>query len=222
MQKIRRPKTLKAQAYEFILEAILNHTMETETIYSEQWIADKFQISRTPVREALLQLREENLIEVLPNRGVIIKPLTMESAKNVFQTRIAIEGYCAAYMAMHAQEENVQNLIKKMYVDLEHWIKDYDRNAEMQMHIDIIEYCGNPEFIAQFNRLRTKIDIFWDSLFDVEGRKEETYGEHKKIIDAIRSGDDVAAYRAIAEHMHFTQKVLERSPLFSGKSEKQD
>ena len=69
--EIRKPISLKKQAYEAIRTAVLQRELKRNLIYSEQWFADRFQISRTPVREALLQLRNEGLIEVLPNRGVI-------------------------------------------------------------------------------------------------------------------------------------------------------
>ena len=102
---IKKSASLKTQAYDSIREAVINHTININEIYSEKWFADNFQISRTPVREALLQLRSEGLIEVLPNRGVIVKPMTMKDAKDIYQTRIMVESFCASYLAQHSKEE---------------------------------------------------------------------------------------------------------------------
>ena len=96
----KTPKaTLKERAYASIRDAIINRQIRRDMIYSEQWFAEKFGVSRTPVREALLQLRNEGLVDVIPNRGMIIRNLTMDDAKHLFQMRGASEGFCAAHLA---------------------------------------------------------------------------------------------------------------------------
>ena len=85
--------SLKAQVYEYLKQAIINGDLKVGEIYSEQYFADKLSISRTPVREAILQLQHENMVEVKANRGIIVKPLLLDEIKKIIETRLAIEGY---------------------------------------------------------------------------------------------------------------------------------
>ena len=84
--------SLKAQVYEYLKQAIINGDLKVGEIYSEQYFADKLSISRTPVREAILQLQHENMVEVKANRGIIVKPLLLDEIKKIIETRLAIEG----------------------------------------------------------------------------------------------------------------------------------
>ncbi len=117
--EIRRSATLKEQAYQAILDGIVSQKIQRGQIYSEQWFADSFQISRTPVREALLQFRLEGLMEVLPNRGVKVRTFSRQDALNTFQLRAAIEGFCAANLARHHQEPEARLSLRRIGESLE-------------------------------------------------------------------------------------------------------
>ena len=91
--------SLKAQVYEYLKQAIINGDLKVGEIYSEQYFADKLSISRTPVREAILQLQHENMVEVKANRGIIVKPLLLDEIKKIIETRLAIEGYSSSILA---------------------------------------------------------------------------------------------------------------------------
>lgn len=212
---IQKAKTLKVQAYESIRDAIISKQIQQDQIYSEQWFADSFQISRTPVREALLQLRTEGLIEVLPNRGVIVKPMTLSDAYYLYQMRIAIEGFCSSYLAVHRDEERARQAITHVEVLLESCHRNFNREIEMEFHTEIIRFTGNQEFLAQYDRMRTRMDVYWSELVRAESRKEEIYHEHKKILDAIQAGDAFGAVQASTDHIMTIFYKLRESQLFS-------
>lgn len=211
--KIRKPISLKKQAYEAIRTAVLQRELKRDLIYSEQWFADRFQISRTPVREALLQLRNEGLIEVLPNRGVIIKPVTYEDAKNICHMRAAIEGYCSAYLAKHAHEESGIEALKRVETVLERCHKDFNYADELQFHLEIIQYTKNPEFIDQFSRMRTKIDVFWNEIAGKENRHAEIYAEHKAILNCMKAGEPDQAREASERHLMIILEKIQQGDL---------
>ena len=83
----------KEQIYQYLKEAIIKGDLKPGEIYSEQQFADKLNVSRTPVREAILQLKSEDLVEIYNNRGLGIKPLTEADLEQIIQARIAIENY---------------------------------------------------------------------------------------------------------------------------------
>ena len=103
--------SLKAQVYEYLKQAIINGDLKVGEIYSEQYFADKLSISRTPVREAILQLQHENMVEVKANRGIIVKPLLLDEIKKIIETRLAIEGYSSSILAKNLTTKEGKNLI---------------------------------------------------------------------------------------------------------------
>lgn len=213
--EIRKPASLKRMAYESIRTSVLQRQLKRNVIYSEQWFADKFKISRTPVREALLQLRTEGLIDVLPNRGVIIHPLTLQDATDICHMRAAIEGYCSAYLAQHTQEPEAQKALERVKTVLERCRQNFNYEDELQFHLEIIQYSGNREFLASFNRMRTKIDVFWNEAAGGENRHTEIYYEHKAILDSIKSGDVLGARDANERHLEIVLEKLQQGDLLS-------
>lgn len=211
--ELRKPISLKKQAYAAIRTAVIERRLKRDLIYSEQWFADQYQVSRTPVREALLQLRDEGLIEVLPNRGVIIKPITVEDAKNICHMRAAIEGYCSAYLAEHAHEPDGIEALKRIETVMERCHENFNYADELQFHLEIIQFTKNPEFVNQFNRMRTKIDLFWNDVSAKENRPQEIYTEHKAILDAMKAGDAAAARRASEQHLMIIFAKLQQGDL---------
>lgn len=212
--EIRKPVSLKKQTYEAIRTAILQRELDRDMIYSEKWFADRFEISRTPVREALLQLRDEGFVEVLPNRGVIIKPLTLEDATNIYHMRAAIEGYCTAYLARHATEKSGIETLKRVEVLLEKCRENFNYTDEMQFHLEIIQYTKNVEFIKLYSRMRSKIDVFWNEVVN-EDRPDEIYEEHKAILDAMKAGDADGARKASERHLMIILERLQQGDLLT-------
>ena len=216
---IKKPISLKKQAYEAIRTSVLQRELERDLIYSEQWFADRYQISRTPVREALLQLRDEGLIEVVPNRGVIVKPLTLEDAVDIYHMRAAIEGYCSAYLAEHAAEESGREALKRVETVLEKCRKNFNYTDEMQFHLEIIQFTKSKEFIKQYNRMRAKMDVFWNEVSASADRPAEIYVEHKAILEAMKAGDALEARRASDRHLRIIHERLQQGDLLNPSGE---
>jgi DNA-binding GntR family transcriptional regulator len=217
---IQKPISLKVQAYESIKDAILSKEIKHGSIYSEQWLADFFQISRTPVREALLQLRAEGLIEVLPNRGFTLKSVTLMDARIIYQTRIAIEGYCAAYLALHVSQPDATQTLDRIEEMIERCHNNFNSSDEMGFHIEVIKYTNNPVFMQTFTHMRAKIDVFWVEIISRENRMEEVYHEHKRILTCMREGDACGAYQASVDHLNRTYEHIRQTNIFGSSDEK--
>ena len=211
--KVRRPTSLKKQAYDAIRNAVLQQELRRDLIYSEQWFADQLQISRTPVREAILQLNSEELVDVLPNRGIVIKSPSLADARNVYQMRAAIEGYCSAHLARNARKEDALRALERIHTVLERCHENFNYEDELQFHMEIIQYTDNPEFISQFKRMRNKIDILWNEVANQANRHGEVYEEHKAIYELMCAGDAAGAREASERHMRITFEKVQRGNL---------
>ena len=128
----------------------------------------------------------------------------MEDARNVFQTRAAIEGYCASYMACRAGEEETRYSLDLIRARIQRCHEYFNHDDEMFIHEEIIRFCGNPLFEMQFRQLLTRINIFWWDVIQRENRREEVYREHSAIIQRISEGDGPGAYQASLDHNRIT------------------
>lgn len=206
-------ESLKEVAYRKIKKAIFNDELECDTIYSGQYFADRFNMSRTPVREALLQLEEENLIEIRPNRGIIIKKLDNKTLLDLSQMRSMIDGFCAAYLAENITSIDALLTIKKLKDIIgaqEAFLRENEDNTretsekwyalDADFHNTIVDYAGNKyirDSIADIGDYITYIALVTAGIQD---RKEESVEENRKIVEAIESGDSLAAFQSASHH----------------------
>lgn len=209
---IQRSDSLKAQAYKIIKDDMLAGRIDRETVYSEQWFATRLQISRTPVREAILQLRNEGLIEALPNRGIRIKKISIEEARSLSQMRIAIEGYSAFYLAEHIGEAKFQKAVENLEKIIAKSQKEYNRINGIQFHQEMVDCICNSDFSKQYKAMRAKIDLFWDQCSHLDNRQEASYKEHQAILSCIKKGDGAAAFKSVNDHLEILIAILEKQP----------
>ena len=120
-------KTLsyKEQAYDLIKDAILFNKFRIGAIYSQESICNELGISRTPVREALIELQKEGYITILRGRGIEVTPVTEEDAKDILEVRIFYEKNNAFLAAKRIKDEDIK-LLKKCIEKLESNLSTFD------------------------------------------------------------------------------------------------
>lgn len=199
---IKRAASLKTQAYNLILEAIMRNEIEPDQVYSEQWFATRFHISRTPVREALLQLREEGMIETKLARGIIVKPISLKDAREIFQVRMAIEGFCSATLAGEVREGNPQALktLERVETLLGNEAAGFS-DLDLQFHYEIVNFSDNQNFVQITEQKRNRINLYWDTSRNIPERVKKSHQEHQRIFEALRSGSEEKAYMLSTEHL---------------------
>lgn len=215
--KITKGPSLKEQVYNHLKKAIISGDIEENRVYSEQWAADLLGVSRTPVREAVLQLKQEFFIDILPYKGFQVRSLTAEDIKETFQIRLALEGFCIILIAQNSQAPEVRRLLD----GLEGYLQEQGRLAaegkayefmerDEMYHRSIINYTGNERLISTYNDIRSRFELITVKVLNDPGRMEATVDEHLAILDKMRAGLPWEAYQAIQIHLDATQKVLKR------------
>jgi DNA-binding GntR family transcriptional regulator len=208
--------TLKGQAYEYLKTAILRGDMESGRIYSEQYFADLLEISRTPVREAVSQLSQEGFVQIHPNIGVSVKQISADDVREMFQLRSAIECYCCKFAAERVGSPEGEALLRSLegYIAQEEQIY-YSQGApaecmkhDSKFHLAIVEFTENSQIVEIMNRLRSRINLVGIKTLYKPGRLEATLNEHRRIVEAIRQGLSVEAYKATEHHFAMAQKIL--------------
>lgn len=216
-------KSLKEIAYEIIKENIFNGTFEYGQIYSAQYFADFLKMSRTPVREAILDLSNERVVTILPNRGIKIKELDEEFLDELAQVRNMIDGYCASLLAESSNSINgliaiskLNQLIEEEEVllnnndenDTEIISKWYDLDAAF--HNTITDFIDNRYISENINDIQHYIKYIGILTARIENRKRESIEENKQILSAIISGDAELAYERASAHSAKIFTIMKR------------
>ena len=190
--------------------------MKPDEIYSEQMIADKLNVSRTPVREAVLQLRFENLVDVFSGRGFGVRPIHFFDVQQIIQARIAIEGLGLRALIIGLDTAEGQETLRQMErcitQDMPAKLSDTNNYSfmrlDMQFHMLSVSFTGNEFFIQIMNMMATRLEQAMFKALDKQTRPRDAIGEHEKIWLAVRRHDTDGAISALAEHMKMTESIL--------------
>jgi len=195
----------KEVAYQKIADLLLKGELKPGSALSEEELAIRVNTSRTPVREALAQLSQEGLIEIIPRRGAFVSRITLADTRDFFQLREAIEGMAARLAAGKADLE----ALIKLEDDLEKAIKVKDDNKRhdlLRKHNDdlheyIFEASGNPKLIQANNMYKTILRIEMEISNSYPGALEASYKDHKNIIIALKKQDPDLSEKAMRDHI---------------------
>jgi DNA-binding GntR family transcriptional regulator len=196
-----RPTDSMAEtAYRTLRSAILTNLLPPGYFASERELGERFELSRTPVREALLRLRDEGLIEALPRRGVRVLPLSTDEMRAIHEVNRALELEAALTAATRADLADIEAAV----IDMERATEVEDRKAwveaDKRFHMHLVAASRNPRLIQIYNGLRDLTDrarFFTLAIRPFPARSTE---DHRQMFEAIRAGDEVAIMRVTRRH----------------------
>ncbi|MGR6899279.1 GntR family transcriptional regulator [Rummeliibacillus sp. BSL5] len=186
---------LKDHVYNYIVEQINNNELLSGSKVNESAISESLNVSRTPVREALIQLSSDGLLEYVPRKGFVIKGLTKEEAKETFLIIGTLDGLAASLTAPLLNEKHLKEM--EFYVqsiDLAINTENFNMYHKMQeeFHNVYLSICPNKSIVGLLHQLEKKFLKNMYNLENVEFTKEklrQTNIEHKKMIELFRAGD---------------------------------
>ena len=192
---------LRGSPLERLLESIESGELPPGTRLLETEIAERFGISRTPVREALHRLHAMGLAEHGPQRGLIVSYLGYDQLRQLFAVREGLEGMAARLAAEYATRAEV-NLLQEM-VETDRGINDpkelLARNK--MLHQQIARASHNVYMIDALQNLRLHLSLLPGSTYNFEERRQQAQEEHEEVVSAIVRGDGDAAESAARKHI---------------------
>ena len=205
---IERPDSLAQQAYRLLRLAIQRQELVQDTFYSESELAEFMGISRTPVREALIELAREGLVEIIPQRGFRLHVLDSHDRREVFDLRDVLEAYVVGKLARQATPEDVGRL-RELLDRQTRLVDDADAFLEVdeQFHMLMPQLVGLRLAHQMLGTLRGAMWLLGSSALALPERIPDVLEEHAAIVDAIEAGDAGAAKRAIKSHVRTTAKA---------------
>jgi DNA-binding GntR family transcriptional regulator len=172
-------------------------------------LADRFRVSHTPVREALIALEGIGVVDLLPNRGAVVRKVTPRDIAEICAVRRVLECEAVRSACGRIDGGELQRLAAELrrVADGERRVVEEARAADSRLHDLIAASCGNAFLAAELARLkalfRTFRDVSWERAEGVSraARVAEEAEEHLAIVEALLAGRRSEAMRAMARHI---------------------
>ena len=194
-------------AYARILNAIDRGTYGPNTPLVESELAKKFEISRTPIREALQRLETQGILR-RDGRSLIVSSLSHEEMGELYVVRIELEGLAARLAAQHAAPEEIGVLKDMVRRDRSLVTKPLEMSrANRRLHETIHRASRNRYLVQQLNEVHRAMALLVKTTLAEEGRAQQAQGEHEAIVEAIAARDGDQACAQIRAHISAAYKT---------------
>ncbi len=191
-------------------QAILDGVLKPGELLSENRIATQLSVSRTPVREALRVLEQENLVTMLPGRKVIVSVPSAEDIDEIYDIRFIVESEALRRITPDRTDliERLEACIARQEAALERRDTRALREINTEFHMIFVSVLNN-------RRLRQFIDSVYDSitrfrLYSLEDPKWAEHGsqEHRRLVELLKAGDTDGAVAMLREHLDSARNIV--------------
>jgi DNA-binding GntR family transcriptional regulator len=201
----------KRFAVDALRKALLDGDMVVGQRLVEPDLAEKFDISRSSVRAALLDLAVEGLVERIPNKGARVRVVPVEEAVEINECRMVLDGLCASKAAECATEEQIGEL-RELGKAMTRAVEDGEplkySALNFELYRSIRQISGQVTATRLLERLHEQVIRHQFRLALGQGRPQAWLPEHLAIVDAIARHDAAAAEAATRTHLGNISKVI--------------
>lgn len=208
---IERHQTLREKILETIREAILKGTLKPGEKVAEPDLAERFGISRTPIREAFRQLESEGYLTVIPRKGAVVAALSEQDVQEFYAIKSILEGYAAELAADRLEEKDIDRLVqineKLKLLEKEGDVKTFFR-VHNEFHELFLKAAGNKKLYDLVQQLGLKFNRLRMASLSVDGRMAISVAEHERLIEAFRKHDGIEAENLVKKTAAIGGEVL--------------
>jgi DNA-binding GntR family transcriptional regulator len=201
-----------ARAYRYVKDRLLDGRYPGGALLSENELARELGISRTPVRQAFVQLETEELLDLYPRRGALVRPVSMSETEDVFEARLLIETHCVRRVA--AQGPGLAAVLREAIARQERSLQDGEVGfiaADRAFHHTIVAANHNAILVRQYDALRDRLQRITAALVARDpARVAQFIGEHRDIAGAIEQRDADRAVSLIEAHLRGAHELVQR------------
>ena len=197
---------IREVVYERLKEALLEGRLRPGDRLVESELAQRLQVSRTPVREALRRLEAEGMLESLPRKGLVVKDYSLEEIEEVYAIRESLEALAAVQAVRRATEEELRHLEALMArIDLLERDPRTPPRGIFEAHRDFSEACIRachlPRLVQMIETFKGHMTRFRRVTLGDDARRRRVRDEHRSILEALKNRDEALAERLTREHI---------------------
>lgn len=211
---IERHQTLRERILETIREAILSGQLKAGEKVAEPELAERFGISRTPIREAFRQLESEGYLTVIPRKGAVVTDLSEREVEEFYSIKSILEGYAARVAAEKMSTKDYERL-EAINMRLKKLAEEGDVKTFFRVHDEFhelfIRAAGNDKLFDLIGQMLRKFNRLRMASLALPGRMEISVQEHMKILDAFRRHDGEMADNLVRKNAAYGGQVLIQS-----------
>ncbi|MDV3130173.1 GntR family transcriptional regulator [Mycobacterium sp. 21AC1] len=208
MSTALRRVSLREQALDVLRQALVSGEIKPGDIYSAAALAERLGVSNSPVREAMLTLVHEGLMEAVPNRGFRVVPLADTDLDEIYQLRLLLEVPAMVQLAERGIAGNRERL-DSLAKDIEQAAADRDvirfLEADRAFHLELLGLLGNARLVSIVANLRDQTRLYGLKALARQDQLGASAAEHGLLLAAIDAGDAPEVDRLTRAHLEHTR-----------------
>lgn len=217
---VARSGTTVSQIVDILKADIFNGALAPGQRLISRDLVERFNISRGPLREAFRQLAAERLVELVPNRGAIVRRLSAKDVANIYEIREALEGYVAAKAASKINEgSNRDDFLRIVERGRRHYTDPVFADFVVDnrdFHQKLVTLCGNDELSDLIDQYQLPVLVIQlRQLIGTDQVIRNAMVEHDRIAEAVLAGDSTEARAAMVAHLRHSCELILDLPSLS-------
>ena len=203
--------TLAEKVYNQLKEDIIHGKYELGSELTEAALSDIFNVSRTPIREALRRLEKDMIVRIIRHKGAMVTKPTLKDIVEINNLREVLEGLATGLAVKFAKDEDIESIYMNFpevdgVLKPEQFKTSYE--AGHAMHQFIYTNSGNERLINILENIQNQVEIIMLMNANIPGRYEEAYKEHLDIITSIKNRQEEKAVQAMRKHIQNVHRSL--------------
>lgn len=206
--------SLKQKAYNIIKHKILYCEYPPNMFLNEEILCNEINASRTPIRDAIVRLEQENLVKILPKKGIIVAPLTVGEINAIYETRILLEPYILLNYGPRITAETLTrltNVMNRMDIDMKDITPEILKeihSIDDEFHRILISLCNNKYLIQCYDNIYSQnFRLRIMSGAQDSARFENTKNEHMSVYKYIVQENYAKATELLKEHIILSKEA---------------
>ncbi|AKL42375.1 GntR family transcriptional regulator [Serratia marcescens] len=196
--------SLNELAYRRFKQALVTLSYKPGEYLNTAQVMNDLDMGRTPINQAIHRLANEGLLQIIPRKGVMVSPLSMDDALELIEVRLANEMLCMRLASQKITERQIA-MLTELNRQIEAASQERDRVRMMtldhEFHQELAQIAGNNMLADILSVLHARAQRFWASTLSREGHMREVIDEHRAIIAALAAQDSAAAAAAAQAHI---------------------
>ncbi len=204
---------LSDQVSQAITDGLIDGRFQPGDSLVENELSEMLGISRSPIREALVELQKAGLITKRPGRRAVIRSWSTRDLEELFAIRALLEGYAARLATSRGEELDVERL-REIVVEMRQAADDDNFSGlvrlDLAFHEEIWLLSGNALLQTVLNGLKQQFRLFLTMNWKFHGGADRVHANHQVVIDALESGNPDTAEEVMKEHIVVERMVADR------------